>query len=122
MKVPGGLVSGQTTGGQTTAGQTTAGRTTAGRTARRGLALSAVFVLVITIMQVLGSEPASAAPCTDPQTTPVLVAGFEIDGNLCLNTTGTAGDAEWDTVGGQPVRSDPAGSSDTTAWTGASSR
>jgi hypothetical protein len=50
MKVPGGLVSGQTTGGQTTGGQTTAGRT-----GRRGLALSAVFVLVSTIMQVLGS-------------------------------------------------------------------
>ena len=94
------------------------GQTTGGRTGRRALSLSAAFVLVATIMQVLGSAPAGAAPCADPQTTPVLVAGFEIDGNLCLNTTGTMGELEWDTVGGQPVRSDPSGASDTTAWTG----
>lgn len=85
---------------------------------RRPLALSVAFVLVAAVLQVLGSAPASAAPCADPQTNPTLVAGFEIDGNLCLNTTGTTGDSEWDTVGGQPAQSDPSGSTDTTAFSG----
>lgn len=43
------------------------------------------------------------------------VAGFEIDGNLCLDGDGTK---DWATVGGQPVRSD--GFDDATQFTGGS--
>ena len=46
------------------------------------------------------------------------MSGFEIDGNLCLNTTGNQ---DWDTVGGQPLASDPTGNGDTTAFTGGAS-
>src|SRR5262245_22028777 len=67
------------------------------------------------------AAPAQAAPCADPQTSPTVVAGFEIDGNLCLNTTGTTGTLDWDNVGAQPVQSDPVGASDRSAWTGGAS-
>ena len=71
-----------------------------------------------------GSHPDSvaaavAAACADPQSAnATVVSGFEIDGNLCLNTTGIQ---DWDTVGGQPLASDPTGNADTTAFTGGAS-
>ena len=80
--------------------------------------LAVALIVVAALLQAFGNVPASAAPCADAQTNPVLVGGFEVDGNVCLNTSGATGDLEWDTVGGQPVRSDPSGDSDTTAWTG----
>jgi hypothetical protein len=43
-------------------------------------------------------------PCTQPVSTPnFLVGGFEIDGNLCANSSGNL---DWATVGGQPVAND----------------
>jgi hypothetical protein len=52
-------------------------------------ALAAVGVLIAVPV-----TPVLAAPCTEPQNAPAdpaLRGGFEIDGNLCLNTTGTTG-------------------------------
>ncbi|GAA1955820.1 hypothetical protein GCM10009798_13830 [Nocardioides panacihumi] len=70
---------------------------------------------------VLPIAPALAAACTEAQNlpaNPALWGGFEIDGNLCTNTNGTTGDLEWDTVGGQPVATDPVASADHSAFTG----
>jgi uncharacterized repeat protein (TIGR01451 family) len=58
--------------------------------------------------------PAQAGDCTDPQSaTSTVLGGFEIDGNLCVNTPGNL---DWGTVGGQPVVTD--GLNDTTVFTG----
>ncbi|MDH2414464.1 class F sortase [Nocardioides sp. CER19] len=87
------------------------------KAARRvGVALAVVIAALV-----IPAAPALAAPCTEPQNDPVspaLWGGFEIDGNLCSNTTGTTGSLEWDTVGGQPVATDPVGSTDISAFTG----
>src|SRR5262245_5260511 len=62
-------------------------------------------------------QPAAAAPlalCTDPQN-PIgsaVVGGFELDGNLCQNF---AANADWSTVGGQPIATD--GFNDSTQFT-----
>jgi hypothetical protein len=63
------------------------------------------------------TAPAATAnadpPCTDAvSSNATVVAGFEIDGNLCVNT---AGNSDWSTVGGQPVAQD--GYLDSTAFT-----
>jgi hypothetical protein len=62
-------------------------------------------------------------PCTQPQATPSNVVppnvpghGFEIDGNLCVNT---AGNLDWANVGGQPVAND--GFGDSTQFTSGAS-
>jgi hypothetical protein len=60
-------------------------------------------------------SPAADPPaaCTQPQApNSTVVAGFEIDGNLCTNTPGNL---DWDNVGGQPVQID--GFADSTQFT-----
>lgn len=81
------------------------------------LVLTAVLATVCSLLAASESPTAAAAdPCSDPQVaTSTVVAGFEIDGNLCTNT---AGNQDWDTAGTQPVESDPAGSNDNSAFTG----
>ncbi|TAM91490.1 MAG: hypothetical protein EPN43_04145, partial [Jatrophihabitans sp.] len=66
---------------------------------------------------VLASGPvAHAAPTCDAGWNTQLVGpNFEIDGNLCVNTSG---DLDWANVGGQPVDND--GYKDTTQFTGGS--
>jgi len=84
----------------------------------RRVVLAVALVLAGLLLPV---APASAAPCSDAQNNPVLVGGFEIDGNLCHNTTGTVGQLDWDTTGTQqPVITDPQGSSDGSAFSGTS--
>ena len=58
---------------------------------------------------------AAAVPCTDPQNGPVVVGGFEIDGNLCTNN---ASNSDWDAAGAQPIATDPIGSADTSSFAG----
>ena len=63
-----------------------------------------------------GGGTAPLAPATCGTAWPVSgspVAGFEIDGNLCLNGAGTY---DWSNVGGQPVAND--GYGDSTEFTG----
>jgi hypothetical protein len=63
------------------------------------------------------ARPADAAaiPCTDPQNGPVVVGGFEIDGNLCTNNVNNS---DWDTAGTQPVATDPIGNADISSFSG----
>ena len=84
------------------------------------LVLAALVAGLLGPVGLLAADPALAAPCNDAQTNPVLVGGFEIDGNLCTNTAGTTGPLEWDTAGTQPVASDSQGSADGSAFSGTS--
>ncbi|MCL2542846.1 MAG: class F sortase [Nocardioidaceae bacterium] len=80
-----------------------------------------VILLVLTLLtaglSLTPASPALAAPCADAQNNPVSVGGFEIDGNLCQNA---AGALDWDTATGGPIVSDPQGSADGSAFSGAS--
>jgi hypothetical protein len=95
-----------------------------GRTLRsRGtIAILAAMASAVGGLLLIPAAPALAAPCTEPQNLPADPAnwgGFEIDANLCLNTTGTTGTLDWDTVAGpQPVATDLVGSGDLSAFTG----
>ncbi|PRB72740.1 SpaA isopeptide-forming pilin-related protein [Arthrobacter sp. MYb213] len=57
---------------------------------------------------------AAGAICADYQENSVLIGGFEIDGNLCANSTTND---DWTTVSGQPAKSDNYGSLDLTQFT-----
>src|SRR5262245_57207822 len=84
----------------------------AGRLAgRRGAAaILAALIAAVAGLVLVPASPALAAPCTEPQNAPAdpaLWGGFEIDGNLCRNITGTTGTLDWDTVADpQPVVTD----------------
>jgi hypothetical protein len=58
--------------------------------------------------------PAAADPCAPGGPGSVVVAGFEIDGNLCVNNPPND---DWASVGGQPVANDLYGSLDSTQFT-----
>lgn len=82
------------------------------RSWRRSVAAIGTTLLTFSVMAAIPAAQAAPAPCPAGWS-PQLVANFEIDGNLCVNSDGNL---DWANVGGQPVEND--GYNDSTQFTG----